>query len=154
ADAMRALGFVEAQDRRMMMELGRRLAAGRLAEIGGGSDAGHPIVIGPFAGRSLLDVDRQARTLGLASRAAAGVEMLSAADRALHEAFAAGINAATALGAGRSVRLLGVEPEPWSVADDLMIAKLTALTYANQRWEEILAGGLIAEVGKDHLADF
>ncbi|RMG66282.1 MAG: penicillin acylase family protein, partial [Bacteroidetes bacterium] len=49
-DAYRALGYVQAQDRLFQMELLRRLAAGRLAEV-----------LGP----DLLEVDIFFRTLGI-----------------------------------------------------------------------------------------
>jgi hypothetical protein len=53
ADALRALGFVTAQDRLFQMELSRRVAAGRISEL---------------AGEQALALDVRMRTIGFAAR--------------------------------------------------------------------------------------
>ncbi|MSR07805.1 MAG: penicillin acylase family protein [Gemmatimonadetes bacterium] len=80
ADAQRALGFVVAQDRLFQMELQTRATAGRLSEI-----------LGP----QVLELDRQARRLGLAAsaeRAWAAMPKDSPTAMAL-VAYAEGVNA-------------------------------------------------------------
>ena len=78
ADAHFALGFVHAQDRLWQMEMNRRIAAGRLAEV-----------LGPAA----LDTDRFLRTLDIRRVAEANVRALDADSRRLLAAYAAGVNA-------------------------------------------------------------
>ena len=103
-DAARGLGFVQAQDRRYAMALGRAVAAGRLAELVGELSA--PIEVAGVLASSTIDFDRQMRALGLARFAEAEVELLAPANRALLDAYAGGVNAATEAGAGGLARLL------------------------------------------------
>ena len=77
-DAYFALGFVHAQDRLWQLEMHRRIASGRLAEI-----------LGPNA----LDTDRFLRTLGVRHNAEAILPNLSPAAQASLRAYADGINA-------------------------------------------------------------
>ncbi|MFC7689236.1 penicillin acylase family protein [Paeniroseomonas aquatica] len=77
-DAALALGWLHARDRMFQMELMRRGAAGRLAEL---------------VGEPALRTDRFTRTLGLARRAAADLATLPAETQDLLEAYAAGVNA-------------------------------------------------------------
>jgi penicillin amidase len=77
-DAHYALGFVHAQDRLWQMEMSRRLAAGRLAEI---------------LGRPALETDRFLRTLGVRRVAKANIEHYDAQTRSLLDAYSAGVNA-------------------------------------------------------------
>ncbi len=77
-DALYALGFVHAQDRLWQMEMNRRIAAGRLAEV-----------LGPGA----LDTDRFLRTLGVAHNAEGIWDHLAPDARQALEAYARGVNA-------------------------------------------------------------
>ncbi len=152
-DAARALGFVQAQDRRYAMALARAIATGRLAELVG--DVPASIDVAGVLASGSVEVDRQMRTLGLGHLAEAEVALLSPGNRALLEAYAAGVNAATEhAGAGGFARALGMPLAAWTPADSLAVLKLGALLYANQRWEELRAAGLVAELGPDALADF
>ncbi|HEU0157282.1 MAG TPA: penicillin acylase family protein, partial [Stellaceae bacterium] len=114
-DAAFGLGFVHAQDRLFQMELQRRYAAGRLAEI-----------FGPDA----VSVDEEMRVFGLYRAAAAETPFLSPeVDRAL-KAYAAGVNAFLASHQGAlppEFLLLRFRPEPWTEADSLLWGKLMAL---------------------------
>lgn len=109
-----AQGYTHAQDRLWQLELLRRVAEGRLAEI---------------MGEDLVESDRFLRTVGL-WRAAAGQEhALDGATRSLLEAYAAGINAYIAK-AGRKLPpeflILRSRPEPWTVRHTLAIEKIMA----------------------------
>ncbi len=77
-DAYFALGFVHAQDRLWQMEMNRRIAAGRLAEI-----------LGPGA----LATDRFLRTLGVRRNAERILQHLTPDTRAALDAYARGVNA-------------------------------------------------------------
>ena len=108
ADAYFALGFVHAQDRLWQMEMNRRIASGRLAEI-----------LGPAA----LDTDRFLRTLGVARNAQAILGNLSPEAHAMLDAYAKGVNAY--LDNRRQplpleFYLTGAPaPEPWQPADTI-----------------------------------
>ncbi|MGH8556690.1 MAG: penicillin acylase family protein [Methylococcales bacterium] len=79
ADAFHALGFVTARDRLFQMDLLRRSTAGRLAEI-----------FGP----ELVGGDRWHRVMGFSHLASEIFARLPAEQRAVVEAYSAGVNAA------------------------------------------------------------
>jgi len=121
-DAVRAQGYVTAQDRLWQMDLLRRRAQGRLAEA---------------FGEGALRADREARTLGLGLVARESLTAMSADARALLEAYAAGVSAY--IQAHRDAlplefRLLRYAPRPWEPADSVAVGKLLALDLA-QGWE-------------------
>jgi penicillin amidase len=141
ADAVAALGFLHAQDRRLQMETAWRTAAGRLSEI---------------AGPGALPSDRWMRTLRLADVAAREVAMLSDGELRLHEAYAAGVNAAGAGGQGLPFALVRRQGplEPWTPLHSVLVAKLLDWSLASARHEEVLAAVLLREVGPERLSDF
>jgi penicillin amidase len=106
-DAMRALGYVHAQERFFEMDLLRRTAAGELAAL-----------FGPFA----LDLDKQHRVHRLRARALANLLANSGDKLPLLKAYTEGVNAG--LGNLR-VRpwpylLLRARPQPWQLADTIL----------------------------------
>lgn len=107
-DAAFGLGFAHAQDRLWQMEMNRRVAAGRLAEI-----------LGPAA----VDTDRFLRTIGIRRAAERIYANQDAAERALLDAYAAGVNAWLASRRGPlPVEFLltrAPAPEPWTAADSI-----------------------------------
>ena len=110
-DAAFALGLVHAHLRLGQMEALRRVAQGRLAEMAG------PIAV---------DIDRGVRTLDF-GRAAAEIEAkLPPATRAWLENYVAGINhyqqGLTELPI--EFKVLGLEREPWRIADVLTFGRL------------------------------
>ncbi|MDD5034358.1 MAG: penicillin acylase family protein [Methylococcaceae bacterium] len=107
-DAFLALGFVTARDRLFQMDLLRRQAAGRLAEI-----------LGP----SLISTDRLQRVAGFEQVAHAARQRLPHDQQAVLQAFTDGVNQALA---GQSILpfeflLLGYKPEPWRAEDSLLV---------------------------------
>ncbi len=135
-DAAMAMGWLHARDRMFQMELMRRGAQGRLAEI---------------AGSAALRGDRFTRTLGLADRAAEDLSDLSAETRAVLDAYAAGVNARIAE-RGRFIApeflALG-PPEPWRPEHSLLWGKVMGLWLSGNWRTEIeraqLARSLDAE---------
>ncbi|WP_135466232.1 penicillin acylase family protein [Crenalkalicoccus roseus] len=110
-DAVMALGWMHARDRLFQMELMRRSAGGRMAEL---------------FGAEALPLDRFMRTLGLARRAEADLAALAEETRDLLEAYAAGVNgwiAARGRFAAPEFLLLGA-PEPWRPEHSLLWGKL------------------------------
>jgi penicillin amidase len=124
-DAVFALGFVHAQDRLWQLEVNRRTAAGRLAEV-----------FGPSA----LEADRFLRTLGVRRAAEANLGKLNAETRALLEAYAAGVNAFLERDPVLPVEftLTGARPEPWTPVDSLGWIKMMAWDLGGNWRTELL----------------
>lgn len=131
-DAMRAQGFVTAQDRLWQMDVMRRAASGQLADA---------------FGEGALRADREMRTLGL-NRAARDAEALLPPDvRAAIEAYAAGVNAfIDAQGDALPIefRLLRYRPQRWTAVDTLAVGKLLARDLAGG-WEQEAYRALFAD---------
>ncbi|MFS8664859.1 MAG: penicillin acylase family protein [Limnochordales bacterium] len=143
-DLFFAQGYITAQDRLWQMDLFRRVAAGRLAEV---------------AGETALDQDRFFRTLGLAQAAAASLELAEPETLAMVQAYAAGVTAYI-----RQIResgllpiefrLLGYTPEPWTPTDTLLVARLMAY-YLSYNWATELSRYIAGErLGWDVLHEY
>ena len=106
-DALRALGFLHAQERFFEMDLMRRQAAGELAAL---------------VGAAALEVDRESRFHRMRTRAERAVDALGADHRRRFEAYRDGVN--SGLGALRQppfeYLLLGQSPIEWRLADSLL----------------------------------
>jgi len=129
-DAFVAMGWLHARDRLFQMEMMRRGASGRLAEI---------------AGEAGLRNDRFVRLLGLARRAEADLAALPQDTRNALEAYAAGVNAYVAARgrfAAPEFLLLGA-PGPWRPADSLLWGKVMGL-WLSGNWRTDLARGRLA----------
>jgi len=124
-DAMFGLGFVHAQDRLWQMEMNRRIAAGRLAEV-----------LGPRA----LETDLFLRTLGVRRAAQASLEGLDVATRDTLDAYAAGVNAflATNPVLPPEFWLLRVDPQPWMPVDSVAWTKMMAWDLGGNWKNELL----------------
>ncbi|MEC9342698.1 MAG: penicillin acylase family protein, partial [Pseudomonadota bacterium] len=135
-DAVRALGFVHAQDRMWQMHVLRMVAQGRLSEM---------------FGEATVDTDIFLRTVDLTGSARASYAALSPDAQAQLVAYADGVNAWL----NRDRRLfepaltpefliLGVEPEPWEPWQSLALLKVMALTLDSNMGEEIRRFALAA----------
>ncbi len=123
-DGYAALGWLHARDRLFQMELTRRGAAGRLAEI---------------AGPALLRSDRLVRTLGLARRAEADLATLPEETQAVLAAYARGVNAwidAEGRFAAPEFLALG-KPEPWLPEHSLLWGKVMGLWLSHNYRDEL-----------------
>jgi penicillin amidase len=138
-DALFALGYVHAQDRFFQMEMSRRVAGGRVAEL---------------VGRPALGLDRKMRTFGLRRAAERSVGALRPATRAALEAYAAGVNAW--LAEGRLPPELGllrlragrVIPDAWQPADSVAILKMLSFLLDGNYQEELVTAGVVDKVGR------
>ncbi|HZZ20115.1 MAG TPA: penicillin acylase family protein, partial [Opitutaceae bacterium] len=103
-DVARATGWVNAQDRFFQMDLLRRRGAGELSEL---------------FGKVALPVDRQARVHGFRKIAHEVFARETPEQRALLEAYTAGVNAGLAALAGRpwEYLVLRSDPRPWLPED-------------------------------------
>ena len=128
-------GYVTAQDRLFQMELYRRAAAGRLAEV---------------LGRPAFESDQLMRTLGFARLAAQELAILREETRAALGAYADGVNKILEQ-RGESLpmefTILGYRPERWSPSDSILVAKLQAYDAAGNMDQELLRGGLVQRFG-------
>lgn len=108
ADVARALGWLHAQDRFFQMDLLRRKAAGELAEL---------------FGKSALPLDRAMRMHGFRQLAEQVVAQASPAERALLEAYTAGVNAGLAALGEKPFEylVLRVAPQPWRPEDSMLV---------------------------------
>jgi len=103
-DAMRALGYVHAQERYFEMDLMRRVSAGELSEL-----------FGPIA----IEKDKAQRVHRIRARVEADLAAMAADKRPQLEAYTAGVNAGLAALRVRPwpYLLLRQEPKPWELGD-------------------------------------
>jgi penicillin amidase len=106
-DVARATGFVHAQDRFFQMDLLRRRGAGELAEI---------------FGRAAVEFDKGARLHGFRRLAQKVLAQAKPEQRAVLEAYAAGVNAGLASLAKIpwEYLLLRTPPQPWRPEDSIL----------------------------------
>lgn len=132
-DAYAALGFCMAEDRLWQMDLLRRRASGRSAEILGSPAARHDALL---------------RTVGVPRRAAAAASRMDGIGRDVLAAFAGGVNAARAIVKPPECERLGYEIEPWTIADSLAIELYLAWACSAATWpEKLLVAHTLATAG-------
>lgn len=140
-DAARALGFLHAQERFFQMDLLRRQGAGELAGL-----------FGP----ALVEADREARLHRLRASARASLDLLTATQRDVLEAYVAGVN--TGLNALRvrppEYLLLRSVPEPWQPEDSLLVGGAMFFALQDAGGAADLARGAIARVLPGEAARF
>lgn len=139
ADAYFALGFVHAQDRMWQMEMARRLAKGRLAEIGG---------------ERFLPQDKAMRTLGLHGLAETNLALLAPETRVAIAAYAAGVNAWIRSHEGAlppEFILAGIAPEPWKPVDSLLWGRLMGMRLSGNWRSEALRARLLEIMEPDRV---
>ncbi len=135
ADAFFAIGYVSAQERLFQMDLLRRVATGRLAEI-----------VGPGA----LSTDKTARIVGFARMADASLPHIGPETRAFTDAYVAGVNAFIAdAPLPIEFQVLGYAPEPWTVLDTGAIGNLQSWGLSMDWKDELRRAAVQAERGAD-----
>lgn len=134
-DLLFAQGYLVARERMWQMDLMRRVAGGRLAEV-----------LGPQA----LDMDRLFRTLGLNTTARRALADLDGPDREMLEAYTEGVNTyldRTHRSLPIEYRIAGFEPAPWGPEDSLLIGAFMAWTLSYNLREELTFLRVAARVG-------
>ena len=108
-DVAYATGFAHGQDRFFQMDLSRRNAAGELAEL---------------FGSIAVNLDKRNRFHRFRTRATAAVQKMSAGDKAILIAYAAGANAGLENLESKPFEyfLLGTDPTPWNIQDSILVA--------------------------------
>ncbi len=139
ADALFALGYVQAQDRLWQMQWSRRAATGRLSEI---------------AGPQALPVDRFCRTIGIGRASEEAWAATPPQRREQLAPYIAGINAAIARAPKPfEAQVLGDWVGPWQASDSIAWGKLLS-SLLSPAWEQQLMRARVVEVaGLEALAE-
>jgi len=117
------MGYCHAMDRGMQMLIMRILGQGRAAELLDESD-------------EMVEVDRFFRRMNWSGGIAEEAKKLSNEARAACEAYRDGVNARFSESVPWELRLVKVRPEPWTIADSLLLARMTGfLTLAQSQGE-------------------
>ena len=129
-------GFCTGQDRLWQLELYRRAAWGRIAEI---------------AGPDGLPSDRFMRTLGIRHVAEREAAAMEGELRLGAEAYCAGVNAAAAEARALppELQILRLGFEPWTAADMLTTGKLLSLGLSTNWERELLRADMVRELGAE-----
>ncbi len=141
ADLWFAEGYLHARDRFFQMEVLRRTAAGRLAEI---------------FGEAALAGDRRMRTLRLQATARRQAGELAEDEAQILGSYAAGVNAALAefrRWIAPELGVLGVDPEAWQPEDTLAIGLLLQLHLTNAMSKELERARELAAFGRQRAVD-
>ncbi len=127
-DLAMATGYVQARERFFEMDMIRRIARGRVAELVGEQ---------PLLGSTTVEFDLAMRGWGIDESAEADAAAMDPETRALLEAYTAGVNAAAARHLPLEHRLLGVTPEPWRPSDTFAVGRLTAWSVTHNWSQEL-----------------
>lgn len=142
-DAYFALGFVHAQDRLWQLEMNRRIAAGRMAEI-----------LGPNA----VDIDRFLRTLGVHKNAEAIAKNLSPEATQTLDAYGKGVNAYLAQRSGplppEFLITRAPVPEPWQAVDSIGFQTMMAWDLSGNWTQELLRMRLSQKLSLQQINEF
>jgi penicillin amidase len=141
-DAAFGLGFAHAQDRLWQMEVQRRTAAGRLAEV---------------FGAPVLNTDKFLRTLGVRRKAASAFAHLKPETQATLQAYADGVNAFLTSRTGPlppEFLIFDVTPEPWTPADSLGWLKMMAWDLSGNWGREMATLSLAKRLSKEQIQEF
>lgn len=141
SDVAFGTGYAHAQDRFFQMDLARRLAAGRLAEV---------------FGDPALGVDRRNRIHRFEAVAAEVMDRLPDAEREVLESYARGVNAGLASLGARPFEYLVLRqrPEPWRATDSLLVVYAMFLQLNDSRAEADRQRGLLKSVLPEELFRF
>ena len=140
-DLALAQGYVAASERMWQMDLMRRLAGGRLAEV---------------FGEDALPTDRFMRTVGLAEAGRRSFAALEPRYQDLLRSYAAGVNAYRDRAAGRlplEYRIAGFTPDPWLPEDSLAIGEYMAWMLSLNVREELVFLRLAKRLGNRRAAE-
>lgn len=117
------MGYCHALDRGIQMNLMRLLGQGRVAECLDGSEQS-------------VEIDRFFRRMNWGGHTAEQTAALTPETRTLVDSYCKGVNARLAKWRPWEFRVLGYRPEPWSVEDTLLMARMTGyLTLAQSQAE-------------------
>ncbi|MBX7226466.1 MAG: penicillin acylase family protein [Chitinophagales bacterium] len=134
-DLLFAQGFVHAQDRLWQMEMHRRAARGKLAEI---------------LGEKGIETDKICRTMGYERVAKNDWDLYEDKEQRLIKAYISGINAFIKKHPDQypvEFQLLKIKPEPWDVLDVGAFSRLLISQLTWGWYDEIIRAKVIEKVG-------
>jgi penicillin amidase len=138
-DAVFGAAYALAQDRLWQLDLFRKIAAGRSAEL-----------LGP----ALFGLDSHYRRLRVRRYAEAEWASQAGSGRDVLEAYAAGVDAAMSSNPlPVEFAIVGVTPEPWTPVDSLSIYKMATLTVAGGYTQKLLNLRIAARFGSETLRE-
>ncbi|MGK4005731.1 penicillin acylase family protein [Sorangium sp. So ce1036] len=141
------LCYAMARDRLFQMDVLRRSAQGRLAEI-----------YGPGDGNSVLDQDLLARAQDLPAFAAARYATATQRTKRVLQACAAGVNQyihdakTSSSGLPLEFQILGYEPEPWTPQDSVLAYIYVGVTFDTLTWFTKLERAAVASIAGTEVA--
>ncbi len=141
ADLFRAQGYVHAQDRMWQMEQTRRIVRGTLSEL---------------VGEAALPTDQYIRTLGIWRSAERETAALWDEEIQTLDWYCQGVNAYMRQRQGKlaaEFRLLRFEPEAWTPADCIGLAKFVGWSMSLNWEKELLRFLLIKKLGPAKVAE-
>ena len=135
SDALKAQGFVTAQDRLFQMQLTRLLAQGRISEL---------------VGESGRERDILYRTIGLHRIAQRHAKILEPQSRAFFQDYIDGINVFIQRHPGdlqQEFKLAGIGAEPWTIADSLSVLYYMSWSNSANLESEVISQMLVEKLG-------
>ena len=140
-DAMRAIGFVHAQERFFEMDLARRSAAGELSGL---------------LGEATIKIDKQKRLHRLRARMTAQWPQLSAEEREWIGVYTQGVNAGLKALSTRPWQyfVLRTAPEPWREVDSLLMVSEMYYMLQSRTFEERINDALLRRQIGDAVFDW
>jgi penicillin amidase len=139
-DAFRAQGFVTAQDRLFQIEFTRYLSHGRLAEL---------------IGEAGLGLDIPLRVAGVPRHAERHAALLRGEEKRRRELYLAGMNAYITEHADEhpvGLRILGITPQPWTVADTVTLNYFLNWSSSVNLDAELISQAILDQVGPEKAA--
>ncbi|MCE7792590.1 penicillin acylase family protein [Salipaludibacillus sp. CUR1] len=132
-------GYVMAQDRLFQMDMTRRLAGGRLAEV---------------VGEAALDSDKFFRTYGMHRSADGLIAEFNSETASMVDAFASGVNAYINEAFENNeqpleFRILDYKPEPWTAEDTAIAVKYMGYTLTGNFRQELENYQLVKMFGEE-----
>jgi penicillin G amidase len=146
-DLFLAQGYLHAADRLWSLEVARRLFQGRLAETFGPMPLGMEGLVPVLRGYTLVELDHLMRAFQLTTATARAWEVASSTAREVLEAYVTGVNRFLEQGCTvlpPEFRLLGLEPEPWTTLEPLLLQKGIAFQLAIS-WRNDFAWQVVAD---------
>lgn len=137
-----SLGYIHAQDRLWQMDLGRRVAEGRLSEI---------------FGKDVLDYDILFRTIGISKNAELQYNKLSSASKSILDAYCRGVNYFidnNSKDLPLEFDILNYKPDAWKPEHSLMLIRLMGWELNLSWYSDVMFGEIVKKFGIEKAADF
>lgn len=142
SDMYFALGYMHARDRLWQMDLYRRVAQGRLAEV---------------LGNDAAEFDVLFRTIGIDKASISVYQTLSQDSKRILSSYTAGVNFFIDQNISRlplEFDILNYKPEPWTPDNSIMIVRLMAWELNLSWYTDVMFGNIVKKTGMPSALDF